>query len=197
MLNWALMETAKGMAVHDDVSRQLLSGGQIAARVAELGAQITADYRACAAQGERIVMVGILRGAAIFMADLARAIELPVEMDFMCVSSYGDRASSSGTVSIQKDLDRSIEGCHVIVVEDVVDTGLTLARLRDELGSRGPKTVEIAALMRKQHAGQVPLDCRYVGFEGPDEFIVGYGLDFAERYRNLPYIGVLKPEIYL
>ena len=134
MLNWALMETAKGMAVHDDVSRQLLSGGQIAARVAELGAQITADYRACAAQGERIVMVGILRGAAIFMADLARAIELPVE---------------------------------------------------------------IAALMRKQHAGQVPLDCRYVGFEGPDEFIVGYGLDFAERYRNLPYIGVLKPEIYL
>lgn len=182
--------------MHNDISRQLYSEEQIAQRVEELGASITMDYLPLVAEGDQIVMVGVLRGAAMFMADLARAVKLPVEMDYMCVSSYGDGATSSGTVRIQKDLSSSIEGRHVIIVEDVVDTGLTLSYLRKNLLSRGPASVAIAALLRKEHAGQAAVEVRYEGFAAPDEFIVGYGLDYAERYRNLPYIGVLKPELY-
>lgn len=182
--------------MHNDISRVLLSEQQIAERVAELGRAITNDYADAVSHDDQIVMVGVLRGAAIFMADLVRAVNLPIEMDYLCVSSYGDSAESSGTVRIQKDLGCQIEGRHVIVVEDVVDTGLTLSYLREILLKRGPASVEIAALMRKKHPGQTAVDVRYLGFPAPDEFIVGYGLDFAERYRNLPYIGVLKPELY-
>lgn len=184
------------MALHDDISRQLFDEQQISTRVEELGQAITADYRSLISADDQVVMVCVLRGAAMFMADLARKVKLPVEMDYMCVSSYGDGATSSGAVRIQKDLSADIEGRHVIIVEDVVDTGLTLKCLRDNLLTRNPSSVEIAALLRKQRDGQADLDCKYVGFPCPDEFIVGYGLDYAEHYRNLPYIGVLKPEIY-
>ncbi|WP_165252591.1 hypoxanthine phosphoribosyltransferase [Adlercreutzia sp. ZJ304] len=182
--------------MHDDISRQLFDEQRIAQRVSELGATITADYQPLIAAHDQIVMVCVLRGAAVFAADLARAVKLPVEMDYMCVSSYGDSATSSGTVRIQKDLSTNIKGRHVIIVEDVVDTGLTLKYLRKNLMSRGPASVQIAAFLHKQHEGQAQLDCRYIGFECPDEFIVGYGLDYAERYRNLPYLGILKSEIY-
>ena len=138
----------------------------------------------------------MLRGAAIFMADLARKIDLPVEMDYMAISSYGNGAKSSGVVRILKDLSSQIEGRHVIVAEDILDSGLTLTYLLKNLASRRPASLEVATLLRKRTRAQAKIDCAYVGFECPDEFIVGYGLDFAERYRNLPYIGILKPEVY-
>nr|WP_216662645.1 hypoxanthine phosphoribosyltransferase [Adlercreutzia sp. ZJ473] len=167
---------------------------EIARRVAQIGADITRDYADAAADG--IVLVSVLRGAAVFMADLARAVELPLEMDYMAVSSYGNGAKSSGVVRILKDLSTEIEGRHVIIAEDILDSGLTLAYLMRNLASRNPASVEVATLLRKNTPAQAEINCRYVGFECPDEFIVGYGLDYAERYRNLPYIGVLKPEIY-
>ena len=142
------------------------------------------------------MLVSVLRGAAIFMADLARAIKLPVEMDYMAISSYGNGAKSSGVVRILKDLTSEIEGRHVIVAEDILDSGLTLKYLLKNLSSRCPASLEVATLLRKKTKAQADIDCRYVGFECPDEFIVGYGLDYAERYRNLPYIGVLRPELY-
>ena len=130
------------------------------------------------------------------MADLARAIELPIEMDYMAISSYGNGAKSSGVVRILKDLTSEIEGRHVIVAEDILDSGLTLKYLLKNLSSRNPASIAVATLLRKKTEAQADIDCRYVGFECPDEFIVGYGLDYAERYRNLPYIGILKPELY-
>lgn len=182
--------------MHDDISRVLLTEQQIAERVQELGAQITSDLESLLDEGDQVVMVGVLRGAALFMCDLARAVKLPVEMDYMCVSSYGDGATSSGMVRIQKDLSCQIEGRHVLIVEDVVDTGLTLNYLSKNLKSRKPASLEIVALAAKKHPRQSTPTVRYLGFEAPDEFIVGYGLDYAERYRNLPYIGVLKSELY-
>lgn len=181
------------MSVHKDVSRILYSQEDIAQRVRSMGAQIARDY---AHAEEGIVLISVLRGAAVFMADLARAIDLPLEMDYMAVSSYGNAAKSSGHVSILKDLATDIEGRHVLIAEDILDSGLTLSRLLEVLGQRNPASLEVAALLRKKAPGQVDVPCRYTGFECPDEFIVGYGLDFAERYRNLPYIGILKPEVY-
>lgn len=180
--------------MHDDVSRILFSEQDLACRVGEIGAAITRDYADVADEG--IVLVSVLRGAALFMADLARAIELPLEMDYMAISSYGNGAKSSGVVRILKDLTSEIEGRHVIIAEDILDSGLTLTYLMKNLSSRNPASIEVATLLRKKTKAQADITCRYVGFECPDEFIVGYGLDYAERYRNLRYIGVLKPEIY-
>jgi hypoxanthine phosphoribosyltransferase len=179
------------MALHDDIDRIILTEEELAARVRELGAQISADYG-----DEPVLLVGVLRGAAIFLADLARAIETPVELDFMAVSSYGSSTKSSGVVRILKDLDETVDGRHVLVCEDILDTGLTLKYLLRNLASRKPRSLEVVALMSKLGKQRVPISCKYVGFEVPDEFVVGYGLDYAERYRNLPYVGVLKPEIH-
>ena len=181
--------------MHDDIAEVLFTEQEIADRVREMGGAITRDY-ADAARDGGIVLVSVLRGAAIFMADLARKIELPLEMDYMAISSYGNGAKSSGVVRILKDLSSEIEGRHVIVAEDILDSGLTLKYLLKNLSSRNPASLEVATLLRKQTLAQAKIDCRYVGFECPDEFIVGYGLDFAERYRNRPYIGILKPELY-
>ena len=178
-------------SLHNDVSRILFTEEQIRSRVAELGAQIAADH-----EGQTLLVISVLRGAAIFMADLVRAMDMPVEMDYMAVSSYGNGAKSSGVVQILKDTTSSVEGRHVLIAEDILDSGLTLEYLINNLKSRNPASVEVATLLRKQVQPQAPIDCRYIGFECPNEFIVGYGLDYAESYRNLPYIGVLKPEIY-
>lgn len=183
--------------MHEDIQEVLFSEEEIALRVAQIGAQITKDYAdAVERDGQGIVLVSVLRGAAIFMADLARAIELPLEMDYMAISSYGNGAKSSGVVRILKDLSSEVEGRHIIVAEDILDSGLTLTYLLKNLASRNPASIEVATLLRKKTLEQAKIDCTYIGFECPDQFIVGYGLDFAERYRNLPYIGVLKPEIY-
>lgn len=176
--------------LHPDLDRVLFSEEQIRARVSEMGAAITRDY-----QGKDLVVVSILRGAAVFMADLVRQIDLPLEMDFMAVSSYGNGAKSSGVVRIQKDLSTSITGRHILIAEDVIDSGLTLRYLFKNLESRAPASIAIAALLRKDLPQQADLPCEYLGFRCPDEFVVGYGLDYAERYRNLPYIGVLKPTV--
>lgn len=181
--------------MHEDIAQVLYTKDEIAARVHEIGQRLTRDF-ADKDPDRGIVLVCVLRGAAVFMADLAREIELPVEMDYMAVSSYGDAAKSSGVVKILKDLSTDIEGRHVVVAEDIIDSGLTLSRLLDELASRRPASLSVVALLRKDVQPQADIDCAYVGFECPDEFVVGYGLDYAERYRNLPYIGVLKPEIY-
>ncbi len=180
--------------MHDDIKEVLYTQEELARRVGEIGAAITRDYAEAVDEG--IVLVSVLRGAAIFMADLARAIQLPVEMDYMAISSYGNGAKSSGVVRILKDLSSEIEGRHVIVAEDILDSGLTLKYLLKNLASRKPASLAVATLLRKDTEVQADIDCRYVGFECPDEFIVGYGLDYAERYRNLPYIGILKPELY-
>jgi hypoxanthine phosphoribosyltransferase len=177
--------------MHPDVKEIILSEEEIQRAVRQIGTQISEDYA-----GETVLLVAVLRGAALFIADLARAITVPVEMDFMAVSSYGSSTKSSGVVRILKDLDEIIEGRNVLVVEDILDTGLTLKYLLKNLASRKPKSLEVAALLSKEGKQRVPIDCKYVGFSIPDEFVVGYGLDFAERYRNLPYIGILKPEAY-
>jgi len=177
--------------MHPDIESVIISEEQIDERVRELGAEISRDYA-----GETVLLVAVLRGAAIFLADLSRAISVPVELDFMAVSSYGSSTKSSGVVRILKDLDEQIEGRHVIVVEDILDTGLTLKYLLKNLASRKPASLEVVTLLNKQGKQRVPISCKYSGFSVPDEFVVGYGLDFAERYRNLPYVGVLKPSAY-
>ena len=178
--------------MHPDLKSVLYTEEQLQARVQELGAQITADY----ADAHDLIVISVLRGAAIYMADLVRAINLPLEMDYMAVSSYGAASKSSGVVRIIKDLSSHIEGRDVIIAEDILDSGLTLKYLSRTLASRQPRSLEVAALLRKQGAQKTDIACKYVGFECPDEFIVGYGLDYAERYRNLPYIGVLDPSVY-
>lgn len=179
------------MRIHPDIDHVVLTEEQIQRRVKELGAQIAHDY-----EGSSLLLVAVLRGAALFVADLARAIDGPVEIDFMAVSSYGSSTKSSGVVRIIKDLDEVISGRDVLVVEDILDTGLTLKYLLRNLASRKPKSLEVVTLLAKEGKQRVPIDCKYVGFSVPDEFVVGYGLDYAEKYRNLPYIGVLKPEVY-
>ena len=177
--------------MHPDLDHIVLTEEQIQDRIAEIGADISRDYGE-----EPVLLIAVLRGASLFIADLARRITSPVEIDFMAVSSYGSSTQSSGVVRIIKDLEELIEGRHVIVVEDILDTGLTLKYLLKNLASRNPATLEVVTLLSKEGKQRVPISCKYVGFNVPDEFVVGYGLDHAERYRNLPYIGVLKPEIY-
>jgi hypoxanthine phosphoribosyltransferase len=167
-------------APFDDV---LITPEQLSARIAELGAAITRDY-----EGGNPLLVGVLKGSVFFMADLARAIDLPLELDFMAVSSYGNATESSGVVRMLKDLDAPIAGRDVIIVEDIIDSGRTLSYLVELLQQRGPNSIEICALLTKPERAEVDIDCRYVGFEIPNRFVVGYGLDYAERYRNLEYI---------
>ncbi|HUX85583.1 MAG TPA: hypoxanthine phosphoribosyltransferase [Chloroflexota bacterium] len=177
--------------MNDSVARVLISRNALDQRIRELGQQITADYH-----GKDPVLVGVLKGAVVFMVDLARTINLPIELDFMAVSSYGASTHSTGVVRILKDLDRAIGGRDVLVVEDIVDSGLTLRYIVDNLRDRQPASVRICALLRKQKERAPGPAIDYVGFEIPDAFVVGYGLDYAEQYRNLPYIGVLRPELY-
>lgn len=181
------------MGIHTDIDRVILTEDQIATRIGEMGTQIRRDYSDAP---KPLLLIAVLRGAALFVADLARAIDGRVELDFMAVSSYGSTTKSSGVVRILKDLDEDIEGRDVLVVEDILDTGLTLKYLLRNLASRRPRSLEVVTLLSKEGKQEVPIDCKYIGFTIPDEFVVGYGLDYAERYRNLPYIGVLKPAIY-
>lgn len=180
-----------GTALDPDIQQILVDEEQLARRVKELGEEISRDYA-----GRPLVLVCILRGAVIFMADLLRAIQIPVTIDFMAISSYGNNVKSSGVVRILKDLDGSIEGKDVLIVEDIIDSGLTLAYLLENLRSRRPNSLEVCVLLDKQVPRKVSLPVRYKGFAIPDAFVVGYGLDYAERYRNLPYVGILKPEVY-
>jgi hypoxanthine phosphoribosyltransferase len=182
--------------VHKDIQDILFTEEEIAQRIEEIGADITKEYAEVIAKGESVLLISVLRGAAIFMADLARTIDLPVEMDYMAISSYGNGTKSSGVVRILKDLTSDIKGQHIIVVEDILDSGLTLKYLLKNLASREPASIEVVTLLRKKTLQQAKINCKYIGFECPDQFIVGYGLDYAERYRNLPYIGILKSEVY-
>ena len=178
-------------AYEPDIDRVLITSDAIQAKLAELGERIGNDYA-----GRKLLLVGVLKGAFVVMADLARYIRLPLEFDFMAVSSYGAATQTSGVVRILKDLDHDLEGLDVLLVEDIVDSGLTLNYLLKNLRARKPASLEVAALLRKVDLQRVPLDIRYTGFEIPNEFVVGYGLDYAERYRNLPYIATLRPEAY-
>ncbi|MDP3711654.1 MAG: hypoxanthine phosphoribosyltransferase [Mycobacteriales bacterium] len=177
--------------VPDEIEKVLISEEEISAKVAELAAAIDADY-----VGREVLLVGVLKGAVMVMADLARAMETRVSMEFMAVSSYGSSTSSSGVVRILKDLDRDVVDKHVLVVEDVIDSGLTLNWLLRNLRSRQPASVEVCALLRKPEAAKVEIPVKYVGFDIPAEFVVGYGLDYAERYRDLPFVGLLRPSVY-
>ena len=178
--------------IHPDIKRVVLSEDDIKGIVSRMGAEITHDYA-----GKNPLLIAVLRGAVVFMGDLMRAIDCELGIDFMAISSYGDGAKSSGVVRIVKDLDTRIEGREVLIVEDILDSGLTLSYLMRNLSSRHPHSLEVAAFLVKDVAGQSSaVKPRYVGAHVPDEFIVGYGLDFAERYRNLPYIGILKSAVY-
>ncbi len=174
-----------------DIESVTITADQISEKTAELAARIDADY-----EGREPLLVGVLKGAVMFMSDLARAISRPSTMEFMAVSSYGSATTSSGVVRILKDLDHDITGKHVLIVEDIIDSGLTLSWLLKNLSARNPASIEIVTLLRKPDAVKVDVPVKYVGFEIPNEFVVGYGLDYAERYRDLPYIGVLKPAVY-
>lgn len=177
--------------ISQDLQHVLFTSDQIAARIAEVAAEIDRDYA-----GRDILLVGVLNGAVMVMSDLQRAMKSHVEMDWMAVSSYGAGTQSSGVVRILKDLSQDIEGRHVIVVEDIIDTGLTLSYLISNLESRGTASIEIMTMFRKPDAAQIEVPVRYVGFDIPNEFVVGFGLDFAEKYRNLRDVATLKPEIY-
>lgn len=174
-----------------DIEAVVVTADEIKDKIAELAKEIDADYA-----GREPLLVGVLKGAAMFMSDLARAVERPSTMEFMAVSSYGSSSTSSGVVRILKDLDRDISGQHVLIVEDIIDSGLTLSWLLKNLASRQPASIEIVALLRKPEAVKVEVPVKYVGFDIPSEFVVGYGLDYAERYRDLPYIGRLRPSVY-
>jgi hypoxanthine phosphoribosyltransferase len=174
-----------------EIEEVLFSEQEIQDKVQQLAKAIDEDYR-----GQELLLVGVLKGAVMVMADLARALETPVSMEFMAVSSYGSATSSSGVVRILKDLDREITDKHVLVVEDIIDSGLTLNWLIRNMRSRGPASVEVCALFRKPEAAKVDVPVRYTGFDIPNAFVVGYGLDYAERYRDLPFVGRLRPEVY-
>jgi hypoxanthine phosphoribosyltransferase len=175
----------------DDITTVLATEEQIHARLDEIAAQVAADYR-----GKDLLLVGVLKGAVMVMADFARALPVVVPMDWMAVSSYGTGTRSSGVVQIRKDLDTDLHDKHVLIVEDIIDSGLTLSWLLDNFAARGAASVEVFALLRKPDAAKVHVDCRYVGFDIPNEFVVGYGLDYAERYRNLRDVAILAPHVY-
>ena len=178
--------------MHEDIDKILITGEEIQEKVKEMGRLIAADFGSA---GD-LLLVGVLKGCIMFMVDLARAIDLPVAIDFIAISSYGQSTESSGVVRLLKDLDTDIAGRHVLIVEDIIDSGLTLAYLRSQMLRRGPASLRICALLNKpeRRTADVPVD--YLGFDIPNEFVVGYGLDYSERYRNLPYIGVLKQRVY-
>jgi hypoxanthine phosphoribosyltransferase len=176
-----------GVSEEPELGEVLVTAEDLQRRVAELGEQITRDYA-----GRSLLLIGVLKGAVFFLSDLMRFIEVPVEVDFMAVASYGSATDSSGVVRILKDLDVSIEGRDVLIVEDIVDSGLTLQYLLRNLGSRNPSSLEVCALLTKPERRKVELPTRYVGFEIPDRFVVGYGLDYAERHRNLPFVAVME-----
>lgn len=178
--------------MNQDIASILISSDQLQQRVAELGIQIAADY----AESPDLLLVGVLKGSVMFLVDLARAIDLPLAIDFMAISSYGPSTVSSGVVRVLKDLDTDISGRHVLIVEDIIDSGLTIEYLTDQLQRRSPASLRICALLNKPERRTSNVTIDYLGFDIPNEFAVGYGLDYAERYRNLPYIGVLKEDIY-
>jgi len=177
--------------ISDDISEVLLTEEQIHEKLAELATQVMTDY-----EGREVVLVGVLKGAVMVMADFARHLPVHITMDWMAVSSYGASTRSSGVVQIRKDLDTDITGKHVLIVEDIIDSGLTLSWLLENFASRGAESVEVLALLRKPDAMKVEVDCRYVGFDIPNDFVIGYGLDYAERYRNLRDVAVLAPHVY-
>jgi len=177
--------------IEPDLTEVLVTEAEIQSKLAELARRIEADY-----DGRDILLVGVLKGAVMVMADLARELRAHVNMDWMAVSSYGAGTKSSGVVKILKDLDTDLSGKHVLIVEDIIDSGLTLSWLRANLASRGAASVEICALLRKPDAAKVDVDVRYLGFDIPNQFVVGYGLDFAERYRNLRDVAILAPHVY-
>ena len=180
------------MSMHDDIKTVLVSEEQLKAKVAELGAQISRDYA-----GKNLVLVSILKGSVVFMADLMRAVSIPCNIDFMVVSSYGgSNTTTSGLVKIIKDLDGNLSGKDVLIVEDILDTGVTLSNLVPMLKMRNPNSVKICTILDKPSRHKADIQPDYEGFQVPDEFVVGYGLDYDEKYRNLPYVGVLKPEVY-
>jgi hypoxanthine phosphoribosyltransferase len=176
--------------VEKGVAEILIDEDELQRRIVELGDEISADYR-----GRDLLLLGVLKGAVFFMSDLMRRLTIPCEIDFMAISSYGASTDSSGVVRILKDLDINIEGRHVLVVEDIIDSGLTLSYLMRMLESREPASLEICALLTKPERREIDVDVRYTGFEIPNRFVIGYGLDFAERYRNLPYVAVLHPDL--
>ncbi len=177
-------------SMHDDIERVLLSAAEIERRVCELGAQISRDF-----EGREPLLVSVLKGSFVFMADLARTLTIPCTVDFMAVSSYGHKSETTGAVRILKDLDTDIEGRDVLVVEDILDSGITLSYIMNLMTASRPASLTLCALLDKPVRRQVPVEVQYTGFTVPDAFLVGYGLDYAGRYRNLPYIGILKPEI--
>jgi hypoxanthine phosphoribosyltransferase len=177
--------------MHDDIQEILIREEKLADKVWELGAKISRDYK-----GKNLMLVSVLKGSVVFMADLMRAIELPLQVEFMNVSSYGSGTKTSGVVRIVKDLDNPIEGYDLLLVEDILDSGKTLSYLKEILEARNPSSIAIATLLDKPERRQVNIRADYIGFTIPDDFVVGYGLDFGEKYRNLPYVGVLKPAVY-
>ena len=179
------------MSMNDDILRVLYSEEELEAKCAELGAQISKDY-----EGKNLLLVSVLKGAVVFMTDLMRHITVPCSIDFMVVSSYGSGVKTSGVVKIVKDLDADLAGKDLLIVEDILDTGMTLHYLKQLLQDRNPNRIRIATLLDKPERRRAAVRADYVGYQVPDEFVVGYGLDYDEKYRNLPYVGILKPEVY-
>ena len=177
--------------MREDIKEVLYTEEQIREKVREMGKQISEDYK-----GKDLILIGVLKGSVLFMSDLLKEITIPCNMDFMAVSSYGASTTSSGVVRILKDLDFEIEGKDVLIAEDIIDTGITLRYLMEYLRGRKPKSIEVACLLNKPERRKVEIDAKYLGFDVPDYFLVGYGLDYAEKYRNLPLVGILKEEIY-
>jgi len=177
--------------MNNDIKKILIDEDILQAKVRELGAKITEDYK-----GKDLLLICVLKGAVVFVSDLMKNVDLPLEIDFMAVSSYGSNTKSSGVVRILKDLNKGIEGRNLLIVEDIIDSGLTLSYLIDNLKARGPESVEICTILDKPDRRKANINIKYTGFQVPDEFVVGYGLDYAEKYRNLPYVAILKEEVY-